>query len=538
METIDMLLDRIEKDAVGPSAPDNTGGPGVTRGFSGPTNGIEVETGVQGSDHKPGKKKTQVDDEVEKSLVLIRQWRTNAIHRVKKGQTPRRFEDIPPFIADPIWFRLCSAETVPQVVKAFEGDFLGLPKAEARKGLNREAAGIAVQAVDTGRVLMIQRTPDKHDDDEPSLAGSGREASSTAAMKVGRTPRSGRALCVSGRKRPAPRCPTALSRAAGGSRTTSVMRALSFGSPVRRMWSWPPRPRRRPPPSGGRPDDLEDHTVREKVHEQLDSIQPILKKTKWEDYHRNTDKIVDHYSPLIRDTLAGAVSAEGVTAAIRAAYTAKKSLPEGPGSHKKPKYLSLEAITSRIQAVPNALRNLGGLLQRLYAEAVREVAQEMRGLLPGSQPVEDWQPTGEDIAALLEEGGLQSLLADADVVIRGITDTQIERIGNAIAEGVAEGLSEEETVAKVDAIVHDLNRAVMIAETEFNRALTAARRTAYRKSGVVMVRWIHQPGACPRCLENAAVSPISITQSWPQGDVPVHPWCRCVEAPYVTGSTP
>jgi len=58
-------------------------------------------------------------------------------------------------------------------------------------------------------------------------------------------------------------------------------------------------------------------------------------------------------------------------------------------------------------------------------------------------------------------------------------------------------------------------------------------RATYRRNNVPEVKWLHQPGACERCMANAAVSPIPINDSWPSGDVPVHPNCRCVEAPAV-----
>jgi hypothetical protein len=135
------------------------------------------------------------------------------------------------------------------------------------------------------------------------------------------------------------------------------------------------------------------------------------------------------------------------------------------------------------------------------------------------------------------------MLADADVIIRGIAETQVNRLGDALAEGIRQGLSPEELAAKVDEIIHDAQRAAMIAETEFMRAYTAARRSLFRRNGVAKVAWVHMPGACARCMENAAVSPIPLGNSWPQGSVPVHPLCltattRVVVPRYETNGLP
>ena len=123
-EVIDALLDRlgVSKDGTGI---DNTGGPGVTRGFSNPTTvtgGLMVDTGIQGVDLIGPKLKKdpedEDDEEVEKSLVL-RRWRENSLNRLRKGLPPRRFEDLPAEWSTPIWDRLQSAKTREEVIAAF-----------------------------------------------------------------------------------------------------------------------------------------------------------------------------------------------------------------------------------------------------------------------------------------------------------------------------------------------------------------------------------------------------------------------------------
>ena len=113
---IDRLVSYIEKDG---GSIDNTGGPGVTRGFSNPTTvtgGITVDTDLQGIDLDHG---TTIDDDKDEIAKKLRQWRDNSANRIRKGSTPRKFIDVPSVIADPLWKRLEGAKSVSEVNAAF-----------------------------------------------------------------------------------------------------------------------------------------------------------------------------------------------------------------------------------------------------------------------------------------------------------------------------------------------------------------------------------------------------------------------------------
>ena len=148
---------------------------------------------------------------------------------------------------------------------------------------------------------------------------------------------------------------------------------------------------------------------------------------------------------------------------------------------------------------------------------------------------EQWEPGHNEAAAAIPGLDLVHLLRQAHVAIKGITDTQLHHISEAIAEAVRGGVPMKRPSQRVNDVVNDPKRAALIAETEFARASTAARRASYKRNHVPKVAWLHQPGACQFCLDNASVSPIPLRDNWPHGDVPVHPWCRCVEIPYIGG---
>lgn len=85
----------------------------------------------------------------------LRKWHRQSRRRIDDGKPPRLFvsDAIRPAVSDRVWKALegaCSREAVSAAFKQ-AGPFAG---------------GIVLQAEDTGRVLLVQRTPDHHDPDE------------------------------------------------------------------------------------------------------------------------------------------------------------------------------------------------------------------------------------------------------------------------------------------------------------------------------------------------------------------------------------
>jgi 8-oxo-dGTP pyrophosphatase MutT (NUDIX family) len=323
------------------------------------------------------------------------------------------------------------------------------------------------------------------------------------------------------------------------------------------------------------PADLDDPRIREKVTEQLGDIKPLLKAQ----FHRHTDAILAHYTPLVQDSMAQVIQGDVVRHAIRAAYTSvhKAMTQTAPGTQNTPKYQrQLQALISSPQTVVgaagvgagaalagpalataggvgsavlallNAQLSLGALtavLTALYGDALLQGAYEASQAsgkpLPSLGLPDDywdnWVPGHNDLAAQLPGGTLQELLQAQGIVLRGISETQIHRIGDIIAAAVRDGTPMKATVAKVEEIIHDAARAQLIATTEYSRAVTAARRSIYRGSHVLKLALIVHPDCCHLCRENADASPIGINDSWPNGAPPTHPACRCVETPWIGG---
>lgn len=144
-----------------------------------------------------------------------------------------------------------------------------------------------------------------------------------------------------------------------------------------------------------------------------------------------------------------------------------------------------------------------------------------------------WTPGNRAAAALLKPpGGLSTLLTRAGIVIDGVSDTKLNRIGTILSTALAQGLPPRRVAILIDQIVDDPSQALTIAQTETSRAVMTAQLDQYRETGVEKVEWL-VADPCELCAENEAQSPIGINEEWRNGEPPVHPNCMCDVAPYI-----
>ena len=105
-----------------------------------------------------------------------------------------------------------------------------------------------------------------------------------------------------------------------------------------------------------------------------------------------------------------------------------------------------------------------------------------------------------------------------------------------LAQALAEGVSPKQVSILVDQVVNDPQQALVIAQTEMSRAVVQSELELYAASGVEMLEWL-VADPCDDCAENEDASPLPIDESWPNGDVPVHPNCMCDITPYLSTDT-
>jgi SPP1 gp7 family putative phage head morphogenesis protein len=209
------------------------------------------------------------------------------------------------------------------------------------------------------------------------------------------------------------------------------------------------------------------------------------------------------------------------------------------------------AITRELQAAAANPEALKSVLTKLYGDAAlqgaHEAAHAAGGVVVSSlQSVtaelpddywDKWQPGWGEAAAQDADGGLRTLLDNAEITIKGLNDSAIDRMGNVIATGLANGDSVGATAKAAQVIVADPARASMIADTEYARAMTVTSLETYVSNNVAQLEWLAEGDACADCQDNADASPIAASDDWPNGDVPVHPNCRCAIAPYFEDDT-
>lgn len=251
-------------------------------------------------------------------------------------------------------------------------------------------------------------------------------------------------------------------------------------------------------------------------------------------FHRHTDDIVDHYAPQVADAMAALLNPVGLERAVSAAYQTSGL------SVQKADWRSL------LQAARRPLDALRALIARLWGDAYMQGAHEAADAAEGSMPPwtvtvtvpegywENWTPGVGRAAASLANGGLADLLRELDMWVKEMSDTQVNRIGDAVAEGIRQGMPMKETLDAVEAIVGDRKRAWLIAETEYARAQGRAQMETYRLNNVPELRWMAEPTACAKCKANEAASPQPTSHpAWPFGPIPVHPHERCAVAPAI-----
>lgn len=199
-------------------------------------------------------------------------------------------------------------------------------------------------------------------------------------------------------------------------------------------------------------------------------------------------------------------------------------------TNKKP----MQNALARIYAEGYVIGNKASAYMMAHLQGLRKASSDS----PVSAGVVDWanwKPGNAAAAALVRpKGGLESLLATRKITIADeVFHTKLDRIGTALAKGLEEGWTAQETAKAVDVIIDDPQQALVIAQTEMSRAVSVATRDNYESAGVEQVEWLVAEG-CDDCQENADASPIGIGDTFPSGDSepPAHPNCMCALSAY------
>jgi SPP1 gp7 family putative phage head morphogenesis protein len=186
-----------------------------------------------------------------------------------------------------------------------------------------------------------------------------------------------------------------------------------------------------------------------------------------------------------------------------------------------------------------------GVLERVYAEGwvTGEAGADdavARGRLAKKAADDDlidwslWFPGDEAAALLLRPSkAFQRFLASFGITLKDLTNTTVNDIGNSIADALEQGLSANQAAKLIRRNVASSSRALMIAITEQNRAMSAATINRYKEMQIMQMEWeVSDP--CDKCAQNAnQVVPVGGTFNSGDTQPPVHPNCRCALLPVI-----
>jgi hypothetical protein len=173
-------------------------------------------------------------------------------------------------------------------------------------------------------------------------------------------------------------------------------------------------------------------------------------------------------------------------------------------------------------------------LKNLYADAgmkgTKEALSQMGGAaklgsgmsgLVGGVNWSEWKPGNPAAAEKVAGKGLADLLRNADVIVRGISATTMNRMGDIIATGLEDGLTYQDISDGVNELLDNPTRSDIISITETNRAFNASAIDEYQAAEMPGWEWVSYAGACDEC--DAEDGPHDFGDEYP----PAHPNCRC-----------
>lgn len=202
------------------------------------------------------------------------------------------------------------------------------------------------------------------------------------------------------------------------------------------------------------------------------------------------------------------------------------------------------ALAAFLQAARDAIvRVLQGILPKAWTEGWA-LGQQAALSLATVQPVDwgTWAPGDHEAAAIIAGPGLRQLLAAQGITIQSIADSRLEELAK-ILEDTLRGvplpdgtmptpLSVAALAKRLTRVLDDPSRAEAVARTEIARAQVAASEATYREHGIAEFDVLASPASCQACRDAAAENP-HLIGSLP---LPIHPGCRCAEAPVVAGA--
>lgn len=197
-------------------------------------------------------------------------------------------------------------------------------------------------------------------------------------------------------------------------------------------------------------------------------------------------------------------------------------------------------VRLRMEAMESALWRTWAeafvLGQAAAGEWIRKATEAKKAADDGYIDWANWKPGDLATALMLRRPTyFQRLLETTGATIKGMERASLTDIGNALATSIELGMGAEEAAVMIGKHVASSSRALTIAITEQNRAMSAGSIQRYKEAELEKMEW-HVSDPCDKCAQNAGVV-VPIGTSFPSGATqpPQHPHCRCVLLPVIPG---
>jgi SPP1 gp7 family putative phage head morphogenesis protein len=146
-----------------------------------------------------------------------------------------------------------------------------------------------------------------------------------------------------------------------------------------------------------------------------------------------------------------------------------------------------------------------------------------------------WKPGDVDTAINIKNFQKYLAKVNADSYFKKFNKETVVNLGTALSDSIAAGLDAESAAVMIGRHVASPSRALTIAITEQNRAMSFSSIERYKEAGLAKMEWaVSDP--CDICAKNDG-QVIVIGQTFASGDAqpPAHPHCRCVLLPVIPG---
>lgn len=171
-------------------------------------------------------------------------------------------------------------------------------------------------------------------------------------------------------------------------------------------------------------------------------------------------------------------------------------------------------------------------------EWIGKAKKAQKELKVGEIDWDNWRP-GDRATALLVKpvGGFQRYLEQSGGAsyFKKFDKETVEMLGTALADSIDAGLDAEAAALLMKDHVASAGRALTIAITEQNRAMSFSTIQRYKQADLQKMEW-HVSDPCDKCAQNSGqVIEIGGTFNSGNQQPPAHPHCRCVLLPVIPG---